>query len=95
MQIVEETAVKLLKTAATQLPTQVKDTLLKAESDTEGSLGKSQLHAINENVRLAHTHSKPMCQDTGVVAFFVKVGDQFPLRSEVKTALINATKKAT
>ncbi|TFG16233.1 MAG: fumarate hydratase, partial [Promethearchaeota archaeon] len=94
-QVVEDTAVKLLKIAATVLPTRVKDSLLKAESDTDGPLGKSQLHAINENVKLAYTNSKPMCQDTGVVAFFVKIGDKFPLRSEVKTALISATKVAT
>jgi fumarate hydratase subunit alpha len=81
-QVVENTAVKLLKIAATQLPTYVKDTLLKAENDTEGLLGKSQLHAINENVKLAYTQNKPMCQDTGVVAFFVKIGDKFPLHSE-------------
>lgn len=95
MQVVEDTAVKLLKMAATQLPTQVKETLLKSEKETEGALGKSQLHAINENVKLASTNSKPMCQDTGVVAFFVKIGDEFPLRSELKIALITATKKAT
>ena len=81
MQVVEDTALKLLKIAATQLPSQVKETLLKAEEDTKGTLGKSQLHAINENVRLASENSKPMCQDTGVVAFFVKLGDAFPLRN--------------
>ncbi len=36
-----------------------------------------------------------MCQDTGIVAFFIKVGDKFPLKSEIKTALIKATKRAT
>ncbi|MBN2155494.1 MAG: fumarate hydratase [Candidatus Lokiarchaeota archaeon] len=94
-QIVEDTAIELLKIAATQLPSEVKETLLKAESETEGALGKSQLHAINENIRLAETQSKPMCQDTGVVAFFITIGDKFPMRSVIKTALVNATKKAT
>ncbi len=94
-QVVEDTAARLLKIAATILPTEVKNTLIKDEKETEGSLGKSQLHAINENVNIAETQSKPMCQDTGLVAFFVKIGDKFPIRSEVKTALIEATKKAT
>ncbi len=94
-QVVEDTAARLLKIAATILPKEVKNTLIKSEAETEGSLGKSQLHAINENVIIAETQSKPMCQDTGLVAFFVKIGDKFPIRSEVKTALIEATKKAT
>jgi fumarate hydratase subunit alpha len=36
-----------------------------------------------------------MCQDTGIVAFMVKVGDGFPLRSEVKEILVRATRRAT
>ena len=94
-QVVEDTAAKLLKIAATILPSEVKEALITGEKETEGSLGKSQLIAINENVGLAEKFSKPMCQDTGLVSFFVKIGDKFPIRSEVKTALIKATKRAT
>ncbi len=94
-QVVEETAAKLLEIAATKLPSEVKEALIKDEKDTEGSLGKSQLKAINENVNLAETFIKPMCQDTGLVSFFVKIGDKFPIKSKVKTALIKATEKAT
>ncbi|MCK5588080.1 MAG: fumarate hydratase, partial [Candidatus Lokiarchaeota archaeon] len=37
----------------------------------------------------------PMCQDTGVVSFFVKVGEQFPIIAELTEILRNATIKAT
>ncbi|NHK30916.1 MAG: fumarate hydratase, partial [Asgard group archaeon] len=94
-QVIEDTAAQLLKIAATKLPTEVKDTLIDGEMKTKGALGRSQMQAINENVRIAESTSKPMCQDTGLVSFFVKIGDKFPLRSEVKTALIKATEKAT
>jgi fumarate hydratase subunit alpha len=94
-QVIEDTGFELLKIAATKLPSEVKDALLKGEKKTKGLLGKSQLHAINENVEIAETQTKPMCQDTGLVSFFVKIGDKFPLRSEVKKALIKATEKAT
>ena len=50
---------------------------------------------ILEDIDLARYGSKPMCQDTGIVAFMVKVGDGFPLRSEVKAILIDATRRAT
>jgi len=36
-----------------------------------------------------------MCQDTGIVAFMVKVGDAFPLRSKLKEILVAATRRAT
>ena len=52
-QVVEDTAAKLLKIAATILPSEVKEALITGEKETEGSLGKSQLIAINENVGLA------------------------------------------
>ncbi|MHA1198739.1 MAG: fumarate hydratase [Candidatus Heimdallarchaeaceae archaeon] len=94
-QVVEDTAARLLKLAATELPSEVKEALIKGENETEGSLGKSQLRAINEDVSIAESEIKPMCQDTGLVAFYVKVGDKFPLKSEIKAALITATKRAT
>ena len=77
-QVIEDTAAQLLKIAATKLPTEVKETLVDSEEKTVGTLGRSQLQAINENVRIAELSSKPMCQDTGLVSFFVKIGDKFP-----------------
>ena len=94
-QIVEDVAVQLLRIAATKLPSEVRKALETSLEKTDGSLGKAQLQAILENVEIADTKSKPMCQDTGLVAFFVRLGDEFPLRSEIKEILIEATKKAT
>jgi len=37
----------------------------------------------------------PMCQDTGIMIFYVKVGDKFPFIGEIKNALTIATRKAT
>jgi fumarate hydratase subunit alpha len=37
----------------------------------------------------------PMCQDTGVVAFMIRLGDDFPIRSKLKDILIEATKRGT
>jgi fumarate hydratase subunit alpha len=36
-----------------------------------------------------------MCQDTGIVAFMVKLGDEFPIRSRLKEILIDSTIRAT
>ena len=93
--IVEDTAVELLRIAVTELPTEYKEVLEEAMEETEGVVGKAQLTNILENVDIARKNSKSMCQDTGIVAFMVKVGDGFPLRSEVKEILVKATRRAT
>ncbi len=93
--IVEDTAVELLRIAVTELPTEYVEVIEEAMEETEGAVGKSQLTNILENIDIARENSKPMCQDTGIVAFMVKMGDGFPLRSEVKEILVKATRRAT
>ena len=93
--IVEDTAVELLRIAVTELPVEYVNAMEKSLEDTEGSVGKAQLKNILENVGIARDGSRPMCQDTGIVAFVVKVGDGFPLRSRLKDVLVKATRRAT
>ncbi|KON30457.1 hypothetical protein AC482_03780 [miscellaneous Crenarchaeota group-15 archaeon DG-45] len=93
--IVEDTAVELLRIAATELPTEYVEEMTRAMEETEGAVGRSQLGNILENVRMAREGSLPMCQDTGIVAFMVRLGDRFPLRSGLKEALVRATRRAT
>jgi fumarate hydratase subunit alpha len=93
--VVEDTAVELLRIAVTELPVEYVETMMKGLEETDGSVGKAQLKNILENISIAREGSKPMCQDTGIVAFIVKVGDGFPLRSKLKDVLVNATRRAT
>ena len=93
--IVEDTAVELLRIAATELPTEYVEEMDKLMKKTSGSVGVAQLKNILEDADIARSGSKPMCQDTGIVAFMVKIGDEFPLRSKLKEILVEATKKAT
>jgi fumarate hydratase subunit alpha len=93
--IVEDTAVELLRISATELPVEYVEEMDRLMNEMTGDVGKSQLKNILEDARIARENSKPMCQDTGIVAFMVKLGDDFPLRSSLKEILIEATKKAT
>ncbi len=93
--IVEDTAVELLRIAATELPIEYVEEMDKLMEATEGNVGKAQLRNILEDIDIARSGSRPMCQDTGIVAFIVKVGDGFPLRSELRDILVKATKRAT
>jgi fumarate hydratase subunit alpha len=93
--VVEDTAVELLRIAATEYPKEYVKELEKLMKETKGEVGKSQMVSILEDVALARKESWPMCQDTGLVAFMVKLGDEFPLRSSLKEVLVNATRRAT
>jgi len=93
--IVEDTAVELLRIAATELPVEYVEEMDMLMAATEGNVGKSQMKNILEDIDIARIGSRPMCQDTGIVAFILKVGDGFPLRSELKDILVRATKRAT
>ena len=93
--VVEDTAVELLRIAATELPVEYVEEMNRLMGETEGSVGRSQMANILENVKIAREGSRPMCQDTGIVAFMAKVGDGFPLRSRLKEVLVEATRRAT
>lgn len=93
--IVENVAVKLLQLAVTELPQDVKEALQNAYRQEESEAGKTQLKAILNNVELAEKTRTPMCQDTGVIIFYLKAGAQVKGLDKIEEALRNATKRAT
>ena len=93
-QVVENVAVKLLQLAVTKLPTDVKEALKKAHK-SETPVGKSQLKAILDNVELAEKTCVPMCQDTGIIIFYVKAGSELSGLDKIESALRKATVRAT
>jgi len=93
--IVENIAVKLLQLAVTELPRDVKEALQRAYREEESEVGKTQLKAILDNVELAEKMRTPMCQDTGVIIFYVKAGGQAKGLDKIGGALLSATRRAT
>ena len=93
--IIEDTVVKLLQLAAVQLPPDVKVAIKRAYREETNETGKIQLEAIVKNIELAEKANTPICQDTGVIIFYVKVGTQAKGLDKIETALINATRRAT
>lgn len=93
--IVEKVAFNLLKQAVTYLPKDVKEALRKAHLEETSEAGKIQLGAILENVKLAEKFQVPVCQDTGIIYFYVKAGANLSDLSTVENALTEATRRAT
>ncbi len=87
--------VEAIRVAETELPTWVYTKLVNAYENSEGT-GKAQLAAILKNVEIATREKKPMCQDTGLLTFYIELGKDFPLSiDEVKEVVIEATRRAT
>jgi len=93
--LIEDTAFNLLKLAVVKLPPDVEDAIKKAYREETSPAGKVQLEAIVKDIELAEKDSTPMCQDTGVIIFYVKAGAQAKNLDKIEPALINATRRAT
>ena len=91
---IEEIFIEALLQAETELPKDVIKALRKAAAKEKG-LAKTQLEAILKNIKIASKESIPMCQDTGIISFYIKAGVQFKYLTDLKKMLENAVKKAT
>jgi fumarate hydratase subunit alpha len=87
--------VELLREAATSIPSDVVEGLRRAYERETNPLARRQLEAILKNIELAQARRLPVCQDTGTPYFYVKLGDRFPLRSEIYALIRDAVAEAT
>jgi len=87
--------VELYRRAATSLPSDVEAALRNAhKKERQRSNAKEALSVILENIKIARETVRPICQDTGVPVFFIKV--PFGIRHlEIRSAIIEATRIAT
>lgn len=87
--------VELYKKVATSLPPDIEESLKSALStEVEGSTGRLSLSFILDNIRLARETVRPICQDTGVPVFFLKVPVGLS-QIELKDTILDATRIAT
>jgi fumarate hydratase subunit alpha len=86
--------VEAIRAAATELPADV-TAALEAARAHEDAVGAVQLDAILENVAQARGSSVPMCQDTGIQTFVVRVGAEFPLLGRLRSLIEEAVRRAT
>ena len=87
--------VGLYRKAATSLPSDVEAALKHAfKKAKKGSRSNAALSSVLENIRLAKETERPICQDTGVPTFFIKI--PFGLSHlKLKNTITEATRLAT
>ena len=83
-------AVKELCIAANhELSPDMVNALLKAKEAEESPLGKQIFEQLSENLTIAKQDMIPICQDTGMAVFFVKIGQDVHLTGGDITEAIN------
>ncbi len=90
-----EAAVETIRRAVISIPPDIKEAIRKAYLEEDGEVAKAQLKAILDNIELAEKLQRPMCQDTGTIIFYVRVGHSFPAIHVTEEALIKAVRRAT
>lgn len=91
---IEKKLIEAIKKAETELPVNVINALKKASRKEKGP-AKIQLETILKNIKIASEEEIPMCQDTGIITFYIEAGTEFKYLSELKKIINNAVKKAT
>lgn len=92
---IEKAIVELYKKTATSIAADVENSLKKAlNKEKKNSLAHYTISNILKNIELARDNSLPICQDTGVPIFYIKVPIGIS-HHKIKQSIINATRKAT
>ena len=73
----------------TDLPQDAYDALKQAMEDEKSPVSKEVLRQILENADIAKDEKRPLCQDTGLAVFFVKVGDEVKINGGLLKDAIN------
>jgi fumarate hydratase subunit alpha len=80
--------------STTHLAPDMKKALEEAYQKEKSEVSRAVLKQLLENAKLAEEKWKPLCQDTGLAIFFVKVGDQVRVEGgTLKQALYEGTEK--
>jgi fumarate hydratase subunit alpha len=91
----QKTAVEMLSRAATTLPKDVVKALRQCKTKETDKIARLQLDTMLRNLELAKKFRAPICQDTGVPIFFVKLGSELGLNFDMCRALADAVHEAT
>jgi fumarate hydratase subunit alpha len=94
-ELIKDVTITLLRRAETTLPSDVKAALVRAYEREENEIARVQVEAMLENVKLAEELQRPLCQDTGLPLFFVKLGPGIVNLSDIESGIRAGVKEAT
>ncbi len=92
----EDIIIELIRKAECDLPKDVESSLEKALKGEQNKTAKIQLENILKNIRHARENKIPICQDTGILKFYVRIGAKLDVNPDDIAGIIQkAVEKAT
>ena len=79
----------LVAYSASNLPADALEALKQALENEKSEVSKEVLRQILENAEIASTETRPLCQDTGLAVFFVKIGEDVKIEGGTLKDAIN------
>jgi len=94
-QAMTDTMARFTAFVGQELPDDVLTQLGRLRQVEDGPLPRVLYDSMFKNLELAHELSRPCCQDTGALQFFVRAGARFPLLGQLRPILTEAVREAT
>ncbi len=95
---IEDGARELMRAASIEIPQDFRDHVRKMAADEDNPLGCFVLNSMLDNWQAADADQRPMCADTGLPRYYVKVGNEARIEGgfvALEAALRRATADAT
>ena len=89
------TAVDFIALTGIRLADDVEAALRRLAAEETYEAAKTMYACMLDDLELADKLHRPLCQDTGVLQFFVEAGTAFPYLDEIGDVLVEAAAKAT
>ncbi len=90
-----EAIVEMIRRSSCSIPRDVQEAIAQAaEREAPDSGAQTTLRLLLENIRLAGQLSRPVCQDTGALLFYVRCGREYSQRA-IRAAIVAAVRAAT
>jgi len=86
---VVEAVKNIILHCGTDLPQDTYDALKEAMENEKSPVAKEVIRQILENADIAKDEKRPLCQDTGLAVFFVKVGEDVKIKGGLLKDAIN------
>ncbi len=97
MQEFTKSMLELITETSTNLPPDVRAAIAAAKSrEDAGTRAALALSTISDNIEMAEQHANPICQDTGLPTFEIRVPvgvNQLTLRKNIEEAIVEATQQ--
>jgi len=79
----------MIKVTATNLPEDTLTALQEAYDNEKSEVAKEVIAQLLENAKIAKDEERPLCQDTGLAVFFVRVGEDVKINGGTLKDAIN------